>query len=69
MAEIRVGEPDVAPDTPSHVEGVRQGNTKGAYRHQPGHHEDGTADARRSTGIRPGKENPISPDMPNLSPS
>ncbi|MFG1617421.1 hypothetical protein [Nonomuraea wenchangensis] len=69
MARIRVGKPDVKPDTPSHVKGVRQGNAKGAYRHQAGHHKDDTADARRSTGIRPGKENPILPIMPNLSPS
>lgn len=69
MGKIRVGRPDVAPDTPSHVKGVRQGNERGAYRRQVGHNPDDTADARRSTGIRPGKENPILPIMPNLSPS
>ncbi|GAA4536351.1 hypothetical protein [Nonomuraea ferruginea] len=69
MGQIRVGKPDVAPDTPSHVKGVRQGNQKRAHKHQVGHNEDDTADARRSTGVRPGKENPILPIMPNLSPS
>ncbi|MER7542364.1 hypothetical protein ABTW95_05080 [Spirillospora sp. NPDC127506] len=68
MAEIRVGKPDVKPDTPSHVKGVRQGNRSGAYGHEAGHHMDGTADARRSTGIRPRKRNPILPVMPNLPP-
>lgn len=68
MAEIRVGKPDVAPDTPSHVRGVDQGNKKGAYKHEKGHHEDGTADARRSTGVRPKKRDPILPIMPNVPP-
>jgi hypothetical protein len=68
MAEIRVGKPDVKPDTPSHVKGVHQGNQSGAYKQEAGHHRDGTADARRSTGIRPKKRNPILPVMPNLPP-
>ncbi|TMR00757.1 hypothetical protein ETD83_15995 [Actinomadura soli] len=68
MAQIRVGKPDVAPDTPSHTKGVDQGNRKGAYDHEPGHHEDGTADSRRSTGIRPKERDPILPIMPNLPP-
>jgi hypothetical protein len=68
MAQIRVGKPDVAPDTPSHTKGIEQGNRKGAYAREAGHHADGTADARRSTGIRPGKRDPILPEMPNLPP-
>jgi hypothetical protein len=28
MAQIRVGKPDVKPDTPAHTKGVHQGNTK-----------------------------------------
>jgi len=67
MGEIRVGKPDVKPDAPSHTKGVAQGN-KGACGRQPGHHADGTADARRSTGIAPGSHNPILPIMPNLPP-
>jgi hypothetical protein len=68
MGNIRVGKPDVRPDSPSHVKGVRQGNEKGAYEKQMGHHADGTADARRSTGIGPKKHNAILKAMPNLPP-
>lgn len=68
MAQITVGRPDVDPDTPAHTKGVRQGNARRGYRHQVGHHMDGTADARRSTGINPKRRNPIRPQMPNLSP-
>lgn len=62
---IRVGKPDVRPDTPSHVKGVDQGNSR---KKQPGHHDDGTADARRSTGVSPRKHDAILPIMPNLPP-
>ena len=65
MANIRVGRPDVAVDSPSHVKGVKQGNT---LKRQAGLHADGTADARRSTGIKPRRHDPIFPIMPNLPP-
>jgi hypothetical protein len=68
MGNIRVGKPDVRPDGPSHVKGVRQGNEPEGYRKQMGHREDGTADARRSTGIGPKKHNAILKTMPNLPP-
>ncbi|ETA00642.1 hypothetical protein CcI156_19245 [Frankia sp. CcI156] len=69
MAEIRVGKPDVAPDATAHVKGVAQGNATGSYRWQVGHHADGSADARRSTGVRPKRRNPVAPrSMPNLPP-
>ncbi|MBX6769300.1 MAG: hypothetical protein IRY90_19475 [Actinomadura rubrobrunea] len=68
MAEIRVGRRHVKPDAPSHVRGVRQGNRKGALKKQAGHYLDGTADARRSTGVNPKKRDPILPVMPNLPP-
>jgi hypothetical protein len=68
MGGIRVGKPHVKPDTPSHVKGVPGGNQKGAYEKQAGHHKDGTADARRSTGIRARKHDAILPVMPNLPP-
>ncbi|TNY37995.1 hypothetical protein [Thermomonospora catenispora] len=68
MAQIRVGRPDTAPDAPAHTPGVREGNAKGAYRHQAGHRKDDTVDARKSTGIRPKDRNPILPSMPNLPP-
>lgn len=67
MGTIRVGKPDVRPDAPSHVKGVQQGNS-GPYYKQPGHHKDGTADARRSTGINPRTHDPILKLMPNLPP-
>jgi hypothetical protein len=68
MGNIRVGKPDVRPDYPTHVTGVRQGNEEGAYHKQIGHHRDGTADARRSTGIRPKEHNAILKIMPNIPP-
>ena len=68
MAKIKVGRPDVRPDTPSHTHGVHEGNAPGAYAKQIGHHADGSADARRSTGVSPRRHDPILPSMPNLSP-
>ncbi|MFI5683479.1 hypothetical protein [Streptomyces sp. NPDC051636] len=67
MGSIRVGRPQAKPDTPTHVFGLHQGN-KGPYGHQTGHHEDGTADARRSTGIHWKKHNAIMKIMPNIPP-
>lgn len=68
MGEIRVGKPDAKPDTPSHTKGVHQGNKRGSYKKAIGHNADGTADARRSTGIRPKRHNAILSIMPNLPP-
>jgi hypothetical protein len=68
MGRIRVGKPDVSPDTPTHVSGLHQGNSPGSYAKASGHHKDGTADARRSTGICPRKHDPILKAMPNLPP-
>jgi hypothetical protein len=68
MGKIRVGRPQVRPDTPSHVAGVQQGNEPGVYEKQLGHHEDGRADARRSTGVSPRRHDAILPAMPNLPP-
>ncbi len=65
MAGIRVGKPDVRVDASSHVRGVERGNNK---KRQRGLNKDGTADARRSTGIRPKHHDPILPTMPNLPP-
>ena len=65
VAGIRVGKPDVSTDAAAHTPGVEQGNSK---KKQVGHHADGTADARRSTGIKPKKHGPVQPDMPNLPP-
>ncbi|GHF07064.1 MULTISPECIES: hypothetical protein [Streptomyces] len=67
MGRIRVGKADVKPDTPTHVRGMREGN-KGPHRRQAGHHEDGTSDARRATGIHPKKHDAVAETMPNLPP-
>jgi hypothetical protein len=68
MANVRIGQPDVSPDLPSHVEGVNQGNAKGSYEKQDGHLPDGRSTSRRSTGVNAEAMNPIDPSMPNLSP-
>lgn len=68
MGQIRTGRPHTRPDAPAHVTGVREGNSKRAFSRQIGHHRNGTADARRSTGIRPKKHNAIIDLMPNLPP-
>lgn len=67
MGRIRTGRAQVRLDTASHVFAINQGN-KGPYHKQPGHHRDGTADARRSTGIHWKKHNAILKIMPNISP-
>ena len=68
MANVTVGNPDVDPDTPSHVSGINQGNARGNYEKQDGHLPDGRSKARRSTGVNPDFMEPIDPSMPNLSP-
>ena len=65
---LKVGKPDVSPDTPSHVRGTKQGN-EGPLDSMRGHNADGTVTSERSTGIDPGPRNPIDPRMPNLPPA
>jgi hypothetical protein len=65
---MKFGKQNPKPDKPSHVKGTKQGNSTGNYDRMPGHNEDGTSTAERSTGINPGKREPIDPRMPNLSP-
>jgi hypothetical protein len=67
VAGIRVGKPQVKPDTPSHTTGVMEGN-KGPIEKNKGHLKDGRSTAERSTGINPKAHQPIDPRMPNLSP-
>jgi hypothetical protein len=69
MANLRLGKPDVRPDAPSHVKGIKQGNSRGNYDKQPGHKPDGRSTAERSTGINAKAREPIDPSMPNLSPA
>ena len=59
---------DVKPDAPSHVAGIKQGNSKGNYEKMKGHKPDGTSTAARSTGVNADDAGPIDPRMPNLSP-
>lgn len=66
--EPRVGKPDVAPDAPSHVRGIKEGNAPGGYEQMKGHNPDHTSTAARSTGIDAENRNPILPSMPNISP-
>ena len=66
---LRQGDADVAHDTPSHVSGIKSGNTTGNYDKQPGHKPDGRVTARRSTGVNPKAHEPIDPSMPNLPPA
>jgi hypothetical protein len=68
MARIKTGGADVKPDAPSHVKGIKQGNSKGNYEKQSGHLSDGRSTAKRSTGINADAMEPIDPSMPNLSP-
>ncbi len=66
--DVTTGKADVSGDDPSHVKGVKQGNSTGNYEKQAGHNPDGTSTAERSTGVDPKSKNPIDPSMPNLSP-
>jgi hypothetical protein len=68
VSPIRVGKPDVRPDAPSHVPGVKEGN-HGDPAKQKGILPDGRATAERSTGINPEAANPIDQRMPNLPPA
>lgn len=69
MANVSTGGADVAPDAPSHVSGINQGNAKGNYEKQVGHQPDGRSSAQRSTGVNAKGREPIDPRMPNLSPA
>jgi hypothetical protein len=69
MSAIRTGKAAVKQDAPSHVKGIKQGNSTGNYDSQTGHNADGTSTAQRSTGVNAGAREPIDPRMPNLSPA
>ena len=56
-------------DDPTHVQGIKEGNSVGNYEKQTGHNPDGTSDQRRSTGVNAKAREPIDPRMPNLSPA
>ena len=67
MEVLKSGSPK--PDLPSHTEGITQGNATGDYEKRSGHNPDGTATARRATGIAADDREPIDPSMPRLSPA
>jgi hypothetical protein len=69
MAKVATGAKHTGIDKPTHVKGIKQGNSSGNYEKQGGHNPDGTSTAVRSTGIGPAASEPIDPSMPNLSPA
>ena len=66
--EIRTGKADVDTGVPTHVKGIKQGNSTGNYESQVGHLPDGRRTAAASTGVNAKAREPIDPRMPNLSP-
>jgi hypothetical protein len=56
-------------DDPTHVKGIKSGNSTGNYEKMAGHKPDGTSTAERSTGVNARAAEPIDPRMPNLSPA
>lgn len=69
MAKLKLGKRAKQTDAPTHVKGVKQGNSTGNYDKQAGHHSDGRSSAARSTGINSSAREPIDPRMPNLPPA
>lgn len=67
VANVSTGAEHTGQDKPTHVKGIKQGNTLGNYAKQEGHKPDGTSTAARSTGVA--TTDPIDPSMPNLSPA
>jgi hypothetical protein len=68
MANLRVGQPDVSPDLPSHTEGVNEGNAKGNYEKNAGMLPDGRRTPEAVTGVNPPAHGPIDKSMPSLPP-
>ena len=69
MAKLKLGKGDKPTDAPTHVKGIKQGNSTGNYEKQDGHRADGRATAAKSTGINAASREPIDPRMPNLPPA
>jgi hypothetical protein len=66
---MKLGKADKPTDAPTHVKGIKQGNSTGNYEKQDGHLANGKSTAERSTGINAGKRQPIDPRMPNIPPA
>jgi hypothetical protein len=69
MAKLKLGRAKKPTDAPTHVRGIKQGNSVGNYDKQAGHLADGRASAAKSTGINARRREPIDPRMPNLPPA
>ena len=67
MARMRKGKVPRT-DLPSHVRGVKEGNSKGNYERQAGWTPDGRQTAESATGVNAKARNPIDPRMPTLPP-
>ncbi len=71
IANVSIGRRQTTLTRPTHVPGIREGNTKGSLAREAGIHQVrdmARSTAERSTGINPHKRNPIDPRSPNLSP-
>ena len=66
---LKLGKSDKKTDNPTHVKGIKQGNSRGNYEKMDGHLSDGRSTAARSTGISVSAAEPIDPRMPNLPPA
>lgn len=72
IANVKVGKPHTSPSSPSHVDGVKQGNSVGNMSKEAGfvpEDEVTLATPRRSTGIGAEHREPIDPAMPCLTPA
>jgi hypothetical protein len=69
MANVRTGKAQAKTADPTHVKGIKQGNSVGNYERQAGHLPDGRRTAESSTGVNAKARNPIDPRMPNLPPA
>lgn len=67
--DVDTGKAHTGMDKPTHVKGVKAGNSVGNYAKQIGHKPNGKATSERSTGVNAGAAGPIDPSMPNLSPA
>lgn len=69
MADVDTGSAHTGVDKPTHVKGVKAGNSVGNYAKQIGHKPDGKVTSQRSTGVNASAAGPIDPSMPNLPPA
>ena len=53
----------------THVDGIKQGNSKGNYEKNKGFNPDGTVTAAASTGMDSKGHGPIDKRMPNIPPA